>query len=139
LSKLHTVLALVVAAAVFIIIFTSCWDIAKSRVIEVCRVTGYGWNFQVCGGFSSHECATKWLSFMFSHVLTLSMVDTSPFTIKEHLIVNMWVQKKGQSGQRYDKIRASFLPCILIQQLWLRLIYVNWRKKFLTSSVLHAK
>lgn len=34
------------------------------------------------------------------------MVDRSPFSIEECL-VSMWVHKKGQSGQRYDEIRAN--------------------------------
>jgi hypothetical protein len=40
--------------------------------------------------------------------MTLSTADTSPFTIKEHLIVSMWVHEKGQSGQRHDELRVHF-------------------------------
>jgi hypothetical protein len=55
---------------------------------------------QVCGKFSSHDCATKWLSLTFSHHHEKA----------SHcgLIVNVWFQKKGQSGQRYRKIRVNF-------------------------------
>jgi hypothetical protein len=36
------------------------------------------------------------------------MADTSPFIIKEHLVMHMFAYKEGRSGQKYDEIRANF-------------------------------
>jgi hypothetical protein len=39
------------------------------------------------------------------------MVNITPFTIKDHLIVNVWAHRKGQSGQMHDEIKANFVLC----------------------------
>jgi hypothetical protein len=44
---------------------------------------------------------------MFSRVVTLFTMDTSPVTIEEG-VLSVWVHVKGRSGQAYDAISASF-------------------------------
>jgi hypothetical protein len=80
-------------------------------------VTSRGWDSQVCGGFSFHECATTEVFYTtitttFSSDLTCCGIVHAEYKSIHHRCASCCERvgsREKANGQRYDKIRANFV------------------------------
>jgi hypothetical protein len=97
-------------------------------------------------GFSFHECATTHMFYTtitttFSCVLMCPDIAHGGYKSIHHQGASrcVWVHKKGQSGQRYDKITANFDLCFNKAALTKANLWKLGKWTFLTGSVFGVK